>query len=401
MFDFDSYQPILTDGATSSCLLKSLLQLWCMPDIGPKSILMLMPLLAKGWQLGDDFGAGFPKKQQQALRSKALQSKAREDALHVLAWSEAKEDRAIVAYWPSPLSLKEFEGYPPLLAQIHSPPSILTVQGDLRCLQACAVGIVGSRNPSREGALNAEAFSRFLVEQGLVVVSGGAAGIDRAAHEAALSQGGKTIAVLGHGFHHCYPASHRALFARIAEQGALVSEFPMNMGPRPAFFPRRNRIISGLSYGVCVVEAGLPSGSLVSAKWAYEQNREVFAVPGSIHNPRAKGCHSLIQQGAKLVQSGEDILEELAHLLPQSSATGSSESDRGKLDGSQSDSESYQSLSLEQKIVFHLTAGSLELHLLHERLKSVSVTELAATLTALEIDGVIVRDPGSGAFQRA
>lgn len=204
--------------------------------------------------------------------------------------------------------------YPPLLAELSDPPPLLFVLGDTELLSQPQIAIVGSRNPTPSGLHNAQAFARELSSCGLIITSGLAIGIDAAAHEGGLA-GGHTLAVLGTGPDRVYPASQRDLAHRIATQGALVSELPPGLGARAEHFPRRNRLISGLSLGTLVVEATPQSGSLITARLAVEQGREVFAIPGSIHNPLARGCHALIRQGAKLVESAQDILEELAPLL--------------------------------------------------------------------------------------
>lgn len=204
--------------------------------------------------------------------------------------------------------------YPPLLARISDPPPLLFVIGDPSLLSRPQLAIVGSRNPTSGGSRNAREFARFLAAAGLAVTSGLAVGIDAAAHEGALATG-DTIAVSGTGPDRIYPASNRELAHRIAVQGALVTELSPGTGVRREHFPRRNRIISGLSLGVLVVEAAARSGSLITARLAAEQGREVFAIPGSIHSPLARGCHTLIRQGAKLVETGNDVIEELAPLL--------------------------------------------------------------------------------------
>lgn len=208
------------------------------------------------------------------------------------------------------------EAYPPLLKHIIHPPPLLFVDGCLKALQEPGMAMVGSRNPTADGKENAFRFARALANVGISVNSGLALGIDGAAHQGALAAGGPTIAVIGTGIDQCYPASHQALAKRlIHEGGAIVSEFSMGIGPKPGHFPKRNRTISGLSLGVLVVEANLKSGSLITAQYALEQGRDVYAIPGSIHNPMARGCHALLKQGAKLVEAVEDILEEMSHLL--------------------------------------------------------------------------------------
>ncbi len=205
--------------------------------------------------------------------------------------------------------------FPPLLLQTADPPLLLYVQGDAALLSRPALAIVGSRSATPQGLANARAFGRALSQQGLVVVSGLALGIDAAAHEGALegqAEGGAgTIAVVGTGLDRVFPARHRALAHRIVAQGALVSEYAPGSPPLREHFPERNRLIAGLSQGTLVVEAALASGSLITARQASEAGREVFAIPGSIHSPQARGCHALIRQGAKLVETAEDIVEEL------------------------------------------------------------------------------------------
>ena len=213
--------------------------------------------------------------------------------------------------------------YPQALLEIPDPPPILYAKGDLSCLSMPAIAMVGSRNASVQGEKNAEEFAYALSEQGFAIVSGMALGIDGAAHRGALkNKNGKTIAVVGTGLDIVYPAKHRELAHKIVEQGLVISEFAIGTPSRPQNFPRRNRIISGLSLGCLVVEANTQSGSLITAKCAAEQGREVFAIPGSIHSAMSKGCHELIKQGAKLVDCIKDITDELAphlrHLINQS-----------------------------------------------------------------------------------
>jgi DNA processing protein len=204
--------------------------------------------------------------------------------------------------------------YPPLLREIPDAPPLLFVHGDTALLSTPQLAVVGSRNPSPGGQANAHDMAACLAETGLTITSGLALGIDAASHQGALDAGGRTLAVAGNGLDRVYPARHRQLAHAIAAGGALVSEFPPGTPPRAAHFPRRNRLISGLSLGTLVVEAALRSGSLITARLATEQGREVFAIPGSIHNPMTRGCHALIRQGAKLVESAHDIIEELAPL---------------------------------------------------------------------------------------
>jgi len=202
--------------------------------------------------------------------------------------------------------------YPPQLRETLGAPMALFTQGDPDLLPLPQLGIVGARSASPQGLENARAFAAELARRGLVITSGLALGIDGAAHEGALQADGFTIAVFGTGLDRVYPARHRELAHRIAGKGLLVSEFPPETASKPENFPKRNRIISALSLGVLVVEATHDSGSLITARYANEQGRDVFAIPGSIHNPMARGCHKLIRQGAKLVETVDDILEEIA-----------------------------------------------------------------------------------------
>ncbi|WP_052185051.1 DNA-processing protein DprA [Methylotenera sp. N17] len=206
--------------------------------------------------------------------------------------------------------------YPKALLEIANPPALLYAKGQLDCLSMPCLAVVGSRNATPQGEKNAEDFAENLSRHGLCIVSGMALGIDGAAHRGALKANAPTIAVVGTGLDIVYPAKHRDLAHRIVNRGLIISEFPLGTPSKAQNFPRRNRIISGLSIGCLVIEANLDSGSLITARQAAEQGREVFAIPGSIHSPVAKGCHQLIKQGAKLVESTEDILSEIQPILP-------------------------------------------------------------------------------------
>jgi len=216
-----------------------------------------------------------------------------------LAWLAAPDHHLVTCDDPR---------YPPALAEIPDPPLLLYVSGRVAMLAQPLVAVVGSRNASVQGRVDAESFAAALSGAGLCVVSGLALGIDTAAHEGALRGVGSTIAVVGTGLDRVYPARNRALAHRIAAQGCLVSEYPLGMPPLAANFPRRNRIISGLAAGVLVIEAAAQSGSLITAQLAAEQGREVFALPGSIHSALTKGCHRLIREGAQLVETVDDVL---------------------------------------------------------------------------------------------
>lgn len=208
------------------------------------------------------------------------------------------------------------KAYPRLLKEIHRPPVILYIQGQLDAITPQTIAIVGTRHPTPYGKQNAAYFSQQLAEIGFCIASGLAIGIDGIAHQSALPSPAGTVAVVATGLDQVYPERHKNLAKNILENGAIISEFSFKTSPRPENFPRRNRIISGLSRGVLVIEAALKSGSLITARYAIEQGREVFAIPGIIQNPHTHGCHSLIQQGAVLVNSLNDILDELAIQMP-------------------------------------------------------------------------------------
>ncbi|MCW8891657.1 MAG: DNA-processing protein DprA [Sedimenticola sp.] len=254
------------------------------------------------------------------------------DFLRNPSWASVEADLRWLEGEQRHLITRQDARYPSLLAESEDAPPLLFIQGDPAVLNNPQIAIVGSRNPSASGRETAAEFARFLAGAGLTITSGLAAGIDGAAHQGALKTQTPTIAVTGTGLDRVYPARHRELAHQIANQGALISELPPGTPPIPSNFPRRNRIISGMSLGTLVVEAAQKSGSLITARLATEQGREVFAIPGSIHNPLARGCHALIRQGAKLVETAGDILEELAPLLatelqqaqsPQTEAAGS------------------------------------------------------------------------------
>jgi DNA processing protein len=284
--------------------LEARLRLHRLPELGSKRFRVLIDAFgcaskaisapASAWR-----SLGLPAISADARRSPEV----RDGASAALAWLEHPAQHLLM--WDRP-------EYPALLAEIDDAPALLFVAGDPAILEKPQLAMVGSRRASRPGMDTAAAFSRSLASAGFVITSGLALGIDGAAHQAALDVGGQTIGVLGTGLEKLYPQRHRRLAAAMIEQGsAVVSEFPLDAPPQATNFPRRNRIISGLSLGVLVVEASRASGSLITAKLAAEQGREVYAIPGSIHHPGAKGCHQLIREGATLVESIEDILQGL------------------------------------------------------------------------------------------
>ncbi|MGI9133956.1 MAG: DNA-processing protein DprA, partial [Rhodoferax sp.] len=288
--------------------------------------------------------------------------------------------------------------YPQALLQIEDPPLLLYAMGDAalwqrQALASCAascLAIVGSRNPTPQGASNALQFAKLLSDTGLTIVSGLALGIDGAAHEGALEGAAPghlaTIAVVGTGLDRVYPRQHRDLAHRIASNGVLLSEYALGTAPTPANFPRRNRIIAGLARGTLVVEAALKSGSLITAQLACEQGKEVFAIPGSIHSTQSHGCHALIKQGAKLVESAQDILEELQWSVGQDQTTGSA---AAKLSDTDHDDFPGDDDSLLQALGFDPTG----LDALLAR-TGMNTPTLQVRLMSLELEGRIARLPG-------
>lgn len=299
-------------------------------------------------------------------------------------WLEG-EDRRVVTLGDS--------HYPQSLLDIEDPPLMLYMLGSLASAADAStvhLAIVGSRNPTPQGETNAREFARAFGAAGLCVVSGLALGVDGAAHDGALLGGGTTIAVVGTGLDRVYPARHRELAHRIAQQGMLISEFPLGTPPLNSNFPKRNRIISGLSRGTLVVEAALKSGSLITARLAAEQGKEVFAIPGSIHSPQSRGCHLLIKQGAKLVEVAQDVLEELQLDAAPSHRPAA-------IDSSEpwpADPHPGQDGPLMQALGFD--AVSLDALLART---GMDTARLQAKLFELELEGQIARMPG-GLFQR-
>ena len=271
--------------------------------------------------------------------------------------------------------------YPKLLLEAPDPPVMLYVAGRTELLGHAALAVVGSRSPTPRGAEDAQAFAQVLSDAGLAIVSGLALGIDAAAHRGGLAGASSSIAVVGTGLDRVYPARNRDLAHQLAERGALVSEFPLGTPPLPSNFPRRNRILSGLARGCLVVEAALRSGSLITARQALEQGREVFAVPGSIHSPLSKGCHLLIKQGAKLVESAQDVLEELRLPAPAGAT-------------SQGAAPSAEHAALLEALGY----DAVDLDTLCLR-TGLTPDAASAMLLALELDGFLDRLPG-GRVQR-
>jgi len=285
--------------------------------------------------------------------------------------------------------------YPPLLRRIQDPPVALFIDGNPGLLAEPQLAVVGSRNPSPGGRDNALAFAGFLSRCGLVITSGLALGVDSQAHRGALDDGESTIAVCGAGLDVVYPRANAELASRIAEHGALVSEFFPGTAPLRGNFPRRNRLISGLALGVLVVEAALRSGSLITARLAAEQGREVFAIPGSIHNPMARGCHRLIREGAKLVESAEDVLAELGPLVGSlgDNVTSPVVSDQGPQESSEAPDAEYM------RLLDACGSDPVSVDQLVERTK-LTAAEVSSMLLILELQGYVESGTG-GRYTRA
>ena len=274
------------------------------------------------------------------------------------------------------------DSYPRLLLEISDPPPLLYMVGMLELLQQPALAMVGSRNASAQGERNAESFAQALSDAGFTIVSGLALGIDAAAHRGGLAGRGSTIAVLGTGIDIRYPRRNAPLADEIGARGLLVSEFPLGTGPIASNFPRRNRLISGLAQGCLVIEAALASGSLITARAAADQGREVFALPGSIHSPLSKGCHALIKTGAKLVESAEDILAELGGFRASASASTTAAPGEQPAGG----------------LLAHMGHDPVDVDSLCTR-AGISAEQVSSELLRLELDGRITSLPG-GLYQR-
>ncbi len=350
------------------------LKLDAVPGLGPESAQRLLRafetpdriLAASAAQLraqvGPTLAAAIDKAGDTSTAQEGLDWLAQPDN-HLVTWNDAR--------------------YPAVLRDLPAPPAWLYVKGDPAWLARPMLAIVGSRHASPQGLRDAEAFARVLSDAGLTIVSGLALGIDAAAHAGGLAGLASSVAVVGTGLDRVYPARNKALAHRLAAEGAIVSEFAIGTPPKVGHFPRRNRIISGLSLGVLVIEAALESGSLITARLASEQGREVFALPGSIHSTLAKGCHRLIKQGAKLVESAEDVLQEIGRMVPSdplpeiTSVAAADEAD---------------------SLLEMLSGGPLILDQLASRL-GLTVEDVSVKLLAAEMRGVVAKLPG-GLYQR-
>jgi len=282
------------------------------------------------------------------------------------------------------------EAYPAQLKELPDAPPVLYVRGDPDYLKQPMLAMVGTRNPTAAGRNIAREFASYLSSAGITIISGLASGIDGASHEGALEGMAGTVAVVAHGLDIVYPAQHQKLAQRISEFGAVVSEMPVGTQPQRGFFPRRNRLISALALGTLVVEAAQKSGSLITASYANEQNREVFAIPGSIHNPMARGCHKLIRQGAKLVETADDILEELCIPLSQTPPY----PEKSDINTQDNHKDLHQTLDPDhQKLLKCLAYEPASIDEL-VRSSHFTAAEVASMLLILELEGIVVCQDG-------
>ena len=351
------------------------LTLEAIPGLGPESARRLLESFKTPDHILGAASAQLEKCVSPALARAICQANVNAAALQIgLDWLAQPENHLLT--WND-------AGYPAALRDLPAPPPWLYVKGDPAWLSRPMLAIVGSRHASPQGLRDAEAFARALSDAGLTIVSGLAQGIDTAAHGGGLDGLGSSVAVVGTGLDRVYPARNKILAHRLAAEGAIVSEFAIGTPPKSGHFPRRNRIISGLSMGVLVIEAALESGSLITARLAAEQGREVFALPGSIHSALAKGCHRLIKQGAKLVESANDVLEEFGRLLPASI-------DQGEVESAVVDDE--------VGLLAELSGGPLVPDQLAARL-GLTVEDVSVKLLAAEMRGAVAKLPG-GLYQR-
>jgi DNA processing protein len=349
--------------------LAAWIELSLVPGLGGEGFRSLLSSLGLPPQILSATRAQLSRVVPEALASRIVERRASPEIEAALQWA-ARPGHAV-------LTLADIE-YPKPLLEIADPPVLLYVAGNAKLLRSLALAVVGSRNATPQGLKNAQSFARAFSEAGFTIVSGLALGVDSAAHVGGLEGRGSTVAVLGTGIDIIYPRRNESLAQEISLRGALVSEFALGTPPTAGNFPRRNRLISGLARGCLVVEAALDSGSLITARLAAEQGREVFAIPGSIHSPLTKGCHALIKQGAKLVETAQDVLEELgsAGTLPSRSA------------------ESGASLDLLDKMGF----DPCDIDSLIAR-TGLATEVISAILLELELEGRIAGLPG-GLYQR-
>ncbi len=320
------------------------------------------------------------KLKQFGLKTKAISAMQSADSEVVRAdieWLASNDNHHIISYHDP--------RYPPQLKTAIDAPLVLYVRGDPDYLQQPQLAIVGSRTPTAAGKRTAHDFAKHLSNAGITITSGLARGIDGASHQGALQGIAGTVAVLAHGLDIVYPAAHKTLAEEVTQHGAVISEAMIGTAPHRGLFPRRNRIISGISLGTLVVEAALRSGSLITSKHALEQGREVFAIPGSIHNPLARGCHQLIRQGAKLVETAEDILEELLPHLTSPTISPLSNTNETKNEPALDPDH--------QKLLKCLQFEPVAIDELVNR-SGFSAAEIASMLLIMELEGSIVSESG-------
>ncbi len=362
--------------------LRSWLALIRAPGLGPGRARRLLERFGEAAAVLD---AGVPAWRGAGLADPLCQALAQPDWAGVdldLAWLAQPGGSATPPAARSFITFRD-PRYPPQLAEIAQAPLALFGIGDADLLRLPQIAVVGARSASAQGMENAQAFAAELARRGFTITSGLALGIDAAAHRGALSADGLTIAVCGNGLDRVYPARNRELAHAIAARGLLLSEFPVGVPPLPEHFPRRNRIISGLALGVLVVEAARESGSLITARLAGEQGREVFAIPGSIHNPLARGSHALIREGAKLVETVDDILAELAPQLPAARAALGGGTNPADPVSDPDQAQVLLALGFETVALDHLV-GRLGL----------PVERISAALLTLELEGLVSAGPG-------
>ncbi|HLA33768.1 MAG TPA: DNA-processing protein DprA [Rhodocyclaceae bacterium] len=366
--------------------LKDWLRLTLIPGVGGKTRRLLLKEFGLPEQIFAASRTALAAHIGDALAQRVLSHDSRAAVAIALAWAAQDGNRI--------LTLADAD-YPQSLLSADNPPVLLYAKGDVAHLCRPMLAIVGSRNATAQGERDAEAFAKELGLAGVTVVSGLALGIDAAAHRGALDSPAGTVAVIGTGADRIYPARNSNLAREIAQRGVILSEFPLGTAALAANFPRRNRLIAGLALGCLVVEAALRSGSLITARLAAEAGREVFAIPGSIHSPMSRGCHQLIRQGAKLVESVGDILEELRLSPPATAKLGSGETASSSPNAS---SESCAMGGESAQILACLGRAPCDLDTLAERSR-LTPAELLAMLLPLELAGHIAQLPG-GLYQR-
>jgi DNA processing protein len=356
--------------------IESWITLCLIDGLGDESIRRLLVAFGSPAEIFSASASALERWVKKKVANSIIRGADRNKIAATLKWLEDSQNSIITLADPD---------FPSLLLNIPDPPPLLYFKGKRELLTSQMLAIVGSRNATPQGLVNAEAFAKAASDARFCIVSGMALGVDTAAHRGGLRGSASSVAVVGTGLDLVYPASNRKLAHELAQQGALISEFPLGTPAIASNFPRRNRIISGMSRGCLVVEAALQSGSLITAKQALEQGREVFAVPGSIHSPLAKGCHSLIKQGAKLVESAEDILDELGYRAARPSAANNTDNtdERGR----------EKSL-----LLTHLGHEIIDIDTLSVR-SGLTVETVSAMLLTFELDGIVASLPG-GCYQR-